>query len=274
MSKSILFILIIVPWISVKSQNVINCPVLLVPVVENAVIEINGVEKELDSLFVCVDNCEVEIKKGKVNLLDIYGREINLKEGNTFILNLSLRQQETKSQIYTLHRLSNFLNNPSFYLPNLYNNDRNLFVIFPLRSNVIKKANIKFYLLQEFVPGMEFNIYVKNSDSLIFSTDEPLKEFDLYNVPLKEGKTYEWRLYNGSNSIKGEFKLLNKEQSQKIIVNSLKTEIDYLIQFISYMENKCKFDAVAVLIEGIRKYPDNSILKSLLDKFPDEHEIL
>ncbi len=94
-----------------------------------------------------------------------------------------------------------------------YNTDRNVIVVFPLHSNVINEANIKFYLLQEPVPDIRFNLFVKRSDSLILSADEPLKEFYLYNVPLKEGKTYEWRLYNGSNSIKGEFTLLNKEQS-------------------------------------------------------------
>lgn len=39
------------------------------------------------------------------------------------------------------------------------------------------------------------------------------------------------------------------------------------------MENECKFDAIAVLIKGIHKYPDNSILKSLQSKLPDEYAV-
>ena len=268
MKKFVIIGVIILSYLSIYAQQTFNYPILLLPLAEHTVIKINGVERELESLLICINNDQIEIRKGKLSLLDTDGNEIILKEGEIIEIDESSNQEDSNMKIITMSKISKFMNKPSSYLPNLYNNERNEFVIFPLKSKVYNKANIKFYLSQDFIPEMKLNIYLKDSDSLIWCKDGTAKEFNFQNAPLEPGKSYTWRLYNGSNSIKGNFELLTEDQIQKMSMDSIKNKMDYLSLFFIFLENECKFDALTILDTAINQYPQSELFKKLLSKFP------
>ena len=211
---------------------------------------------------------QIEIQKGKLNLVDSYGNELILEAGEKIKIKEPINQDEVNSQTVSLNKISKFINSPSIYLPNLYNNERNNFTIFPLESKVNHKANIKFYISPAITSEIKLNIYLQDSDSIIWQKKGYVNDFCFHDAPLEFGKSYSWRLYSGSNSIKGNFELLSEEQIQRDDTDKIKTKIEYLTQFFNFLENECKFEALKTLIIANNQYPQSELFKDLLHKFP------
>ncbi|NOQ26714.1 MAG: hypothetical protein GQ564_15245 [Bacteroidales bacterium] len=268
MKKSIILCTIILAFFTIKSQNTFICPLLLLPLEEHTVIKINETESELDSILIYHRTEQIEIRKGKLNLVDSYGNEIILEAGEKIKIKESINQNEVISQAISLNRISKFINSPSIYLPNLYNNERNNFTIFPLESKVNNKANIKFYISPAIVSEMKLNIYLQDSDSIIWQKKGYANDFSFHDAPFESGKSYSWRLYSGSNSIKGNFELLSEDQIQRDDIDKILTKIEYLSRFFNFLENECKFEALKTLIIARNQYPQSEIFKKLINKFP------
>ena len=118
--------------------------------------------------------------------MDTDGNEIILIAGEKVEINNKSESKKSNTNILTLNRISKFMNKPSSYLPDLYTNERNEFLIFPLNSKIFDKTNIKFCLSQDFIPEMKLNIYLKDSDSLVWSKDGSVKEFNFQNADIAE----------------------------------------------------------------------------------------
>lgn len=266
MKKLVILIAIFLINLSGRAQINRQLSVLIFPLTEHTIIKVNGKETKPDSVLIFSNNNRIEIIKGKLCLIDALGDEIIFKERMIINIKDHLKKEAEIKKAFNFNKISKFMNKPSVYLPNLYNNDRSEFVIFPVKSSVYDKSNIKFYFSQDFVPEMKFKLCLKDSDSLVFETDDFSKEFNLQNVILDTGKSYIWKLYNGSNSIKGYITMLDEEQIQKITKNSLNCKSDYLDMFLNFLENECKFDAMAILFAALKKYPESELMKNLYHK--------
>jgi hypothetical protein len=165
-----------------------------------------------------------------------------------------------------LNKVSKFLDNPSVYLPNLSSSERNKYLIFPTQSKVFDRANIRFYYSEEFSSNATFKLYFKDTDSLIWETNDLQNIKELQKISLALGQTYCWKIYNGSNSLKGTFELMNQKDRNKLKLPQFQIKKDYLTAFFVLLENECQFDAIAILLESVKKYPESKIFESLLNK--------
>ncbi len=268
MRKSVIIsVFILFSFISLKAQKTFNYSVLLLPLEEHTIIRVNGEKRKLDSLQVYTNNHRIEIQEGKLSLIDTNGNETILYAGEKIEIKTDTSLEITGIRISTLNKISKFINRPSFYLPNLYNNERSSFTIYPLESNVYDKTNIKFYTVGDFIPDAKLYIFHKDNDSLILTLKFPIYEPDFNNSIFEHDKSYTWRLYNGSNSAKGYFRLLPEEEIRIISAYPLNNKMDYLFLFFIFLENECRFDALAILQVAIVKYPDSKLFKNLLNKF-------
>ncbi|NJO90423.1 MAG: hypothetical protein HC831_16815 [Chloroflexia bacterium] len=129
-------------------------------------------------------------------------------------------------------------------------------------------SSIKIYVPEKLRDRMNFKLYEKSSDSLIWETLNFSERPDLSEVNLTEGASYYWRLYSGVDLMKGEFELLSKEKIQNLEINKLLSISDYLGTFFKFLENDCKFDAMAILSEAIDKYPECMIFRNIANKIP------
>ncbi len=266
MKKLILLCFVIQFYVLVQSQNIYYNPVIIYSLSENTIVRVNGEKVRLDSMLVCSYNEQIEIIKGTVGLYN--GDELKLNEGKVIKIVLKQKQREYNQKVKDIDKISRFINEPSVYLPNLYSAKRSYFTVFPLNTKVLNPANIKIYFQKNPAPNMSFKLYSKKSDSLIWETNNLTERFDLSEVELVEGASYYWRIYNGIEGTKGEFELLSKERKHELLINKPGAISDYLEVFFLFLENDCKFDAIAILSKAIDKFPDCKIFKNIANRIP------
>ncbi len=262
MKKIIIFTVISIFSLSIFAQSS-KYYVLLIPLSDFVTVKINGSEIDLKNTKKINNIIEIEVLNGRVNVVDIQGNGTVYTEGNVIKVKDHIRKQGGHKRKIKAEQLSDFLIEPSIYLPNLCSPDRSFFVIFPKESNVCDKSNIKFYYPEDYIKNMVFKLYKKNSETPICQTNTPDKNEWLKNVTLNPGETYIWKLYNGSNSVKGKFTMLNKEQIQKIQKSPAESKVDYINNFISLLENECRFEARALLLKAQKQFPENELFKSM-----------
>jgi len=263
--KTLQLIIITILFFNViHAQKTYYNPVIAYSSAENTVVKKNGKKIKLDTLVVCHYNESLEVIKGSVRLFSGDDKELELTAGKRIIVKKDNRQI-TNSKSGVINKISRFINEPSVYLPNLYSAERNHLSIFPLESNVYNPSNIKFYFPKKQNSDVKFKLYY-NKDSLVWQTTKFINNEIPQNLKLNPGTNYFWRLYIGDIGTRGEFTILSNEQIKTIKITQPKSKADYFNSYFIFLENDCKFDAIAILSEAIRKYPKCMIFKSIVNK--------
>ena len=202
---------------------------------------------------------------GQINIVCSKGKEVMLNAGEK----LTVTGTKLGKKNFPLDKISNYLETPSIYLPNLYSSSRSDEQLFPLYSKVLDKANIKFYNLKG-IDGKTFKLFKEKGDSLVWQSSNFPEDFQIAEIPLSTGEHYYWRLYNGSNSEKGSFYMLTKAEQEKLGKKGLNCKNDYVDSFFLLLENKCFFDAAVVLNIARMEFPDSELIKQLANTiFPN-----
>ncbi len=269
MKKFVIIIILISNIFSIKAQTSFNGEVLLSSLSKNTTIEINGERRVIENTFVCDKSAKIEIITGELSILGTNGVEVSISSGKSFFVKKS-RGGGNDSKF---DRVSKYLSSPSTYLPNLYNSNRSYFgdqdgelIVFPMESKVLDVKNIRFYFSKRLEPDVLFKVFLSKSDSVVWQTKDPSNEVNKQIMPLHSGNKYCWKIYDGSNSLKGKIELIDKGEIKLPVLDSLSSKTDYLNCFITLMENECRFEAINVLLEAKDKYPNSVILGNLLSK--------
>ena len=263
--KNLLLILALVLFFNIiRAQKTYYDPVIVYSLTENTIVKKNGREIKLDSLLVCHYNESLEVIKGSVRLFSGDDEELELNSGKQIFVKKG-NSLTSNSKAAVINKISRFINEPSVYLPNLYSAERNHLAIFPLESNVYNSSNIKLHFPKKRNSKVKFKLYY-NKDSVVWQTNNFINNEIPQNLNLSRGINYFWRLYIGDIGTRGEFTIMSDEQIKEINITKPKNKADYLNSYFIYLENDCKFDAIATLIKANRKYPNCKILKSIKSK--------
>lgn len=256
MKKLLTIITIFVFTVYSFSQESFKEQIILLPENEEATITLNGVRTKITSALICKKTAEIEFIQGNITALSDEGNEFSFKPGDKCKI---IRKRASGS---TLGKISKYMESPSSYLPNLYSSKRDDFYFFPVKSNLIDIKNIQFYYKEHQLCEPAFKMYQANNDSLIWQTSS-LKNIKTEGIDLKQGENYYWKLYNGSNSIKGQLSYLSNSFSKKLSKKQLKSKKEYLEKYFLLLEKECYFDAVVLLNEALAKYPESSIFRKI-----------
>jgi len=266
MKKFVTILLVFGFSVAILAQTDCKQPVLLLPLTKNAKIKLNNENIILAEGYTCNKQATIEVISGRISLLNDQGDEVIYETGGKILVSKSNGAKEA----LPLNKISRYLEQPSVYLPNLYSSSRSDYAVFPLESAVIDKSSIRFYFANEVDPNVTFKIYDDDTNSVVWQTKHFVSEFNPLLVPLDKGKSYTWKIYSGSNSVKGKILLLTDKESHGLKTLLLNEPKDYIAAYIKLLENKCIFDAVEILLEGIHKHPESGVLSILLSKLPEE----
>ncbi len=267
--KKFIIIIVIFGYIFNVDAQTFKGEVLLSSINEATTIKINGERKIIDNTLLYDKSAEIEVLTGKLNILGTNGEEVCISAGKSFFV----KKTRTSDKDATFDKVYNYLNSPSTYLPNLYNSNRNYFgdengelVIFPMESKVLDVKNIRLYFSKKLEPDVLFKVFLSKNDSLVWQTKDPYNKVNTQILPLQDGNKYCWRIYNGSNSLKGKIELLEKDEIKLPKLDSLSSKTDYLDCFVKLMENECRFEAIDILLKAKEKFPDCTIFRNLYGK--------
>ncbi|NJO88041.1 MAG: hypothetical protein HC831_03055 [Chloroflexia bacterium] len=271
MKKFVIIVVIVSQYFNICAQTSFNGEVLLSSLSKNTTIKINGEHKVIESTYLCDKSAEIEILSGRLFVLGTNGEEISIEAGKSF----SVKKDRSSGKDVTFDRVLNYLNSPSTYLPNLYNSNRNYFgdenselFVFPLESKVTDVKNIRLHFSKKLEPDVLFKVFLSKNDSLVWQTKDPSNKVNNQIIPLKSGNTYCWKIYNGSNSLKGKIELISKDAVKLPKLDSLSSKIDYLNCFVILMENECRFEAIDVLLKAKKSIPIAQYFLIYIVKFP------
>lgn len=267
MKKITIIALLLIVYLTSFSQNILTSPVIVYSVSENSIIKRGGKEINLDSLLICHVDDELEVIKGKVCAYN--GSELYLNPGDKINI-----VQKKNAQPNSVDKISRFINEPSTFLPNLYNNTRSSSLsAFPAYSVVYNTKNIDIVIPQKLHNKLNWSLYQNNNDSLIIEIEEVAADFIPDTLKLLKGKTYYWKLFNKNTIFTGRIKVIKSLKGEAKMPENLISKSDYFNAFNLFIDNECIFDAIATLKEGHINYPDCKIILNLLLMFPYNKEI-
>lgn len=258
MKKLLIILAIFVITISSYSQKSFKEQIILLPENNEATISMDGIQKKITSAYICKRTSEIEFIHGKITALSDEGDEFSFKPGDKCKI---IRKRASGT---TLSKMSKYMDSPSSYLPNLYSSERDDFYFFPVSSNLIDVKNFHFQYKKHHLCEPIFKLFSEDNDSIIWQTTS-LEDIKIEEINIEKGKNYYWKLYNGSNSVKGQISYLSNSSAKKISKRQLKSKKEYLDKYFLLLENKCYFDAVVILNDALIKYPKSKILKKMND---------
>lgn len=204
---------------------------------------------------------KIEVKSGKVVILMGDGSEKILRKGDKYIFRSKNRSRTTVESEYVFSKISSENHVDNMQTTSAYSlRSNNLLSVFPLSSKVIDRKNSYIFWNIDF-ESMNFRVYDLDSDSLICEKKIGGKSICLDSLPVNEPGVYYWVLSDDKKDIEkiGVVTFVEETEKRKLKSYEDKSRLGLLSAYVHYSENEYWFQAINIIDEAIRLYPNDEL---------------
>jgi len=243
---------------------------VLVAVTGDSYVKNKTGETKLEIPYFFQNNDVIEVKTGKIEILNTNGSEVILNQGDVY--SIEIRKDAVLLNIeefYTnLSKEKYFTQSQSNSALTVRGQKTNM-ILFPISSKLANKnqAFITCNLKTAEIVSIEIEVLDMQNDELVYSNKNITSpEIALKDIPLLQGKDYVWTIKADGKEIDqiGLITYLNIEKQEELLQFSLKKKIDYLKAYQYYAENELWFAAKQTLQIAAQTYPKTDLFEYLL----------
>ena len=204
---------------------------------------------------------KVEVKSGKVVILMGDGSEKILRKGDKYIFRSKNRSRTTVESEYVFSKISSENHVDNMQTTSAYSlRSNNLLSVFPLSSKVFDRESSYIFWNKNF-ESMNFRVYNLDSDSLVLEKKIAGESLCLNSLPVDSPGVYYWVLSDDSKDVEkiGVITFVDDAEKRKLKSYNDKSRLGLLSAYVHYSENEYWFQAINIIDEAIKLYPDDEL---------------
>jgi len=204
---------------------------------------------------------KIEVKSGKVVILMGDGSEKVLHKGDKYIFRSKNRNGTTVESEYVFSKISSENHVDNMQTTSAYSlRSNNMLSVFPLSSKVFNKKDSYIFWNKD-LDYMNFKVYDLDSDKLVWEKKITGRSFCLNDIPVDGSGIYYWILSDDKTDLEkiGVVTFVEEAEKRKLKLFNDKSRLGLLSAYVHYSENEYWFQAVNVIDEAIKLYPDDEL---------------
>ncbi|MBI9067430.1 MAG: DUF928 domain-containing protein [Salinivirgaceae bacterium] len=227
-------------------------------------------ETKLEIPYFFQDKDVIEVRTGKVEILNSNGSELTLNKGDAYHIEIGKDAALLNvEEFYTnLSKEKYFTQSQSNSALTVRGQKTNI-VLFPISSKLANKnqAFITCHLKTTEIVVIELEVLNMQNDEIVYSSKNITStEIALNEMPLLPGQDYVWTLKaDGKETDQiGLITYLDTEKQKALLQFNLKQKVDYLKAYQYYAEKELWFAAKRTIQMAAQAYPETDLFEYLL----------